>query len=327
MASTEDAEVEKAAIDCVEDVEVHGEAKKAAQAQHDTTVCQAFRSNWKAAMWSAIISLTIIMEGYDVGKLFAAGKSMGTQLTPVGLIYQFFAYPSFAKTFGDWDAASNSYQVSGAWQAALSNGANCGIVIGGEAVQHTEHPNTDESSRLPEWHPITQIRLQESCPGLALRDELAHLLALLRQLSTGSFDGSNLVRVDLGCVRNIWTCLCFRGLSSGIARIPHLLRESLLGHRTTDRCWRFVWSLGPPRKMELSSLLCPSMGLADTIASHHTIRSRISMVFGTQKSCGGCSQGTRKTGHGGSSGTTPDCRSDSPHAQARGGNGVWHQLL
>lgn len=32
-----------------------------------------------------------------------------------GLIYQFFGYPSFAKQFGHWDAASKSYQVSGPW--------------------------------------------------------------------------------------------------------------------------------------------------------------------------------------------------------------------
>ena len=48
-----------------------------------------------------------------------------------GLIYQFFAYPSFAKQFGQWDSATQTYQVSGPWQAGLSNGANCGIIIGG----------------------------------------------------------------------------------------------------------------------------------------------------------------------------------------------------
>lgn len=38
---------------------------------------------------------------------------------------------SFAETFGHWDPATESYQVSGPWQAGLSNGANAGIVIGG----------------------------------------------------------------------------------------------------------------------------------------------------------------------------------------------------
>ena len=51
-----------------------------------------------------------------------------------GLIYQFFAYPSFAHQFGQWDSATQTYQVSGPWQAGLSNGANCGIVIGGNSA-------------------------------------------------------------------------------------------------------------------------------------------------------------------------------------------------
>ena len=56
------------------------------------------------------------MEGYDVG-----------------LIYQFFGYPSFAETFGNLDPTTGTYQVSGPWQAGLANGANVGIIIGGFA--------------------------------------------------------------------------------------------------------------------------------------------------------------------------------------------------
>ncbi|KAK3711131.1 hypothetical protein LTR37_009918 [Vermiconidia calcicola] len=110
----QDNKVEKAPIDHVEDVHVSKEAKIAAQSEHDTTLWEALKTNRKSAMWSAIISLTIIMEGYDVG-----------------LIYQFFAYPSFAETFGNWDPVTESYQVSGPWQAGLANGANVGIIIGG----------------------------------------------------------------------------------------------------------------------------------------------------------------------------------------------------
>lgn len=52
-----------------------------------------------------------------------------------GLIYQFFAYPSFGKTFGHWDESSESWQLSSAWQAGLSNGAGIGIIIGGPNSQ------------------------------------------------------------------------------------------------------------------------------------------------------------------------------------------------
>lgn len=44
------------------------DARKAAQAEKDMTLWQALQGSWKAALWSAVISLTIIMEGYDVGE-------------------------------------------------------------------------------------------------------------------------------------------------------------------------------------------------------------------------------------------------------------------
>ncbi|KAG2416920.1 hypothetical protein HFD88_008137 [Aspergillus terreus] len=90
------------------------EAQQASAAEHEATFWQALKTNHKAALWSAAISLTIIMEGYDVG-----------------LIYQFFGYPAFQKTFGTYLPEKEGYEVSGPWQAGLSNGANAGIVIGG----------------------------------------------------------------------------------------------------------------------------------------------------------------------------------------------------
>ena len=42
------------------------EAQMAAAEEHSVGLKQALRENWKAAMWSAIISLTIVMEGYDL---------------------------------------------------------------------------------------------------------------------------------------------------------------------------------------------------------------------------------------------------------------------
>lgn len=42
------------------------EAQGASIAEHEMTLKEALRVNWKAVMWSAIISLTIVMEGYDL---------------------------------------------------------------------------------------------------------------------------------------------------------------------------------------------------------------------------------------------------------------------
>lgn len=57
-AEPEDGDL-KAHIYSVED------AQAASAAEHSTTFKQAIRESWKAALWSAVISLTIVMEGYD----------------------------------------------------------------------------------------------------------------------------------------------------------------------------------------------------------------------------------------------------------------------
>lgn len=48
------------------------EAQIASAAEHATTFQEALRENWKAALWSAVISLTIVMEGYDQRFVFQA---------------------------------------------------------------------------------------------------------------------------------------------------------------------------------------------------------------------------------------------------------------
>jgi SP family general alpha glucoside:H+ symporter-like MFS transporter len=102
-------------------VEEHGptklpsveEAKRASDAEHAMGFRQAFSEYRKAVMWSAVISLSIIMEGYDTG-----------------LMPQFFGYPAFQKRYGTFTEASG-YQVSGPWQVGLINASNAGVVIGG----------------------------------------------------------------------------------------------------------------------------------------------------------------------------------------------------
>ena len=44
------------------------DALQASTDEHEATVWEALRHNYKAVLWSAAISLSIIMEGYDVGE-------------------------------------------------------------------------------------------------------------------------------------------------------------------------------------------------------------------------------------------------------------------
>lgn len=68
MATETELRVEKAAAHEVEDklgVDALVQAKHASDQEHSQTFLQALKANKKAAMWSAAISMSIVMEGYD----------------------------------------------------------------------------------------------------------------------------------------------------------------------------------------------------------------------------------------------------------------------
>lgn len=88
-------------------------ARQAAEEEHSLSFLQAIRKYPKAVMWSVLLSTSIIMEGYDVV-----------------LVSSFYAQPAFCDRYGDWDAASNSYQISASWQNGLSNATAVGTIIG-----------------------------------------------------------------------------------------------------------------------------------------------------------------------------------------------------
>ena len=66
----------------------------------------------KAVAWSLLLSTAVIMEGYDVV-----------------LIANFYALLQFNKKYGTL-TADGTYQVSAPWKSGLSNGAQCGEIIG-----------------------------------------------------------------------------------------------------------------------------------------------------------------------------------------------------
>ncbi|CAG8956729.1 hypothetical protein HYFRA_00012273 [Hymenoscyphus fraxineus] len=89
-------------------------AREANEAEKKAEGWQAFKDGRKAIFWSAIISLTIVMEGYDIG-----------------LIGSFFAYPAFVEKFGTKYPGIAQKEVSAPWQSGLGNAGGAGVVIGG----------------------------------------------------------------------------------------------------------------------------------------------------------------------------------------------------
>jgi SP family general alpha glucoside:H+ symporter-like MFS transporter len=89
------------------------EAKQATDEEHAQSLWQALRANRKAVTWSVLISMSIIMEGYDTI-----------------LMGNFFAYPTFQQKYGKYYGEKIGWQVSAPWQTGLNMGSTVGAIFG-----------------------------------------------------------------------------------------------------------------------------------------------------------------------------------------------------
>ncbi|RLV90777.1 Maltose permease MAL61 [Spathaspora sp. JA1] len=94
-------------------LDMSNEAKANDKKEKEMPLGECIRTFPKAVMWSVILSTALIMEGYDTN-----------------LLSSFFAYPGFAKKFGDWYPDIQQYQIPAKWQTGLSMGYSCGQLIG-----------------------------------------------------------------------------------------------------------------------------------------------------------------------------------------------------
>ncbi|KAF4971511.1 hypothetical protein FSARC_1671 [Fusarium sarcochroum] len=110
------AAVDSAAIDNSDPSKTHvnivEHARAAAHKERNMTLRQGIKLYPKAIFWSILISTCIAMEGYDIS-----------------LVNNFYAFPQFNKKYGVL-GDDGEYQVPARWQAGLSNGAQCGEIIG-----------------------------------------------------------------------------------------------------------------------------------------------------------------------------------------------------
>ncbi|KAJ2959417.1 hypothetical protein NQ176_g11121 [Zarea fungicola] len=87
-------------------------AKTAADQEQRMGLIESAKLYPKAILFSMIMSLGIVMEGYDTA-----------------LLGNFYAQPAFQHKFGN-PVGDGTYQVTAPWQAGLSNGANVGEILG-----------------------------------------------------------------------------------------------------------------------------------------------------------------------------------------------------
>ena len=80
--------------------------------EHSMTLMQGLKLYNKAVIWSVVVSLTIVMDGYNIT-----------------LLGSLFGFPSFKKQFGD-RLEDGSYDLSASWQTALSMMNSVGNIFG-----------------------------------------------------------------------------------------------------------------------------------------------------------------------------------------------------
>lgn len=73
--------------------------------EHNMSVRESLRFWWKAIVFSFVISLCVVMEGYDTS-----------------LMNKFFAFTPFKNKFGDEVDAEGNKLVSARWQTIILNG-------------------------------------------------------------------------------------------------------------------------------------------------------------------------------------------------------------
>ncbi|KAI1745758.1 general alpha-glucoside permease [Xylaria scruposa] len=88
------------------------DAQTATAKEHQMTIWQGIRLYPKAIAWSMVISMALVMEGFDNS-----------------LIGSFYAFPAFQKKYGE-QLVDGTYGLTASWQAGLSGAVNAGQVLG-----------------------------------------------------------------------------------------------------------------------------------------------------------------------------------------------------
>jgi MFS transporter, SP family, general alpha glucoside:H+ symporter len=96
-----------------ETVDLIHHAQAGDAADHQLTVRQALGKYKKAVFWALILSVSLIMEGYDLV-----------------IITSFYGQTQFSQRFGVYDPGSDKYLITPAWQSGLSNSSVIGQLVG-----------------------------------------------------------------------------------------------------------------------------------------------------------------------------------------------------
>lgn len=108
----EDTVIRRVSVAVPNFADLSAEAKNATAQEHEMGFVQALKLYPKSVGWSMLLSLAIVMEGYDIV-----------------ILSSFYALPQFNKKYGV-PLPDGTYTIPASWKSGLSNGALCGEIIG-----------------------------------------------------------------------------------------------------------------------------------------------------------------------------------------------------
>lgn len=197
------------------------EAKAATDKEHKMTLMQGLRLYPKAIAWSLMISTCIAMEGFDLA-----------------LVNGMYGFAQWRQKYGELQP-DGSYEVSAAWQAGLSNGANVGSIIGlflnGWISERFGYRYTVISCLVLLMGFTTIFFTAQNVQTLLVAEILCGIPVccfLVTPLLTAILTIST-----VGCLPDPYHHLRLRSLPCSSPRIPYHLRQLLLGSWTAHCGW------------------------------------------------------------------------------------------
>lgn len=201
--------------------ETINEARAATDKEHKMTLMQGLRLYPKAVAWSLLISTCIAMEGFDLA-----------------LVNGLYGFAQWRQKYGELQP-DGSYEVSAAWQAGLSNGANVGSIIGlfinGWISEKFGYRWTIISCLTLLMGFTTIFFTAQNVETLLVAEILCGIPVCSPHLYSAYL---TLTTCTVGRLPNTYHHLRLRGLSCRSSRIPHHIRQLLLGLGPAHCCRR-----------------------------------------------------------------------------------------
>lgn len=117
----------------VKDRQELDDAKAGNDNEHALSIREALTQYRWAVMWSLMVSMSIIMEGYDtnlIGNVSFAALGGGVQHQKLtNVLLQLYAYPEFKRAFGE-EQPDGEYVLAGPWQSGLGAAGMAGSFFG-----------------------------------------------------------------------------------------------------------------------------------------------------------------------------------------------------